>query len=408
MGRLNRRALLTRLQRLGVASRADLAKSLGMSQPTAGKIAEELLELGVFEEVDGMEPGHAPEGHRVKLGRPGRLLRLNRTVPRFVAIQLGAAETCVSALCLGVSFSDHWHYRFKTPNSAELWSQKLQALSTRLPAVDYWGVLVSVPGIVDDLAGRVYFSPNLHWTEKVDLCGLIRKAWPVPVILVQEERALALGHQRVHPELQDFLLVDFGEGVGGALVVGGQLYDNPLPICGELGHVPVLGNVRPCGCGAVGCLETLVSTRGLLQSFATAHGGLAPTWSAMSEKLAIRGIEPWLAATLDATSVVIAGALNVLGVRSVVLTGSLTDLPSAVLDHLATTVRRGSIYARFEQIDIEKASRHRTAGLVAAGIDRLVLPMSVQTPPGHGLPPLSTRTRHTRAARTPVSIGKHL
>ena len=43
MGQLNRRALLRQLQKLGVASRADLAKSLGMSQPTAGKIVDELL-----------------------------------------------------------------------------------------------------------------------------------------------------------------------------------------------------------------------------------------------------------------------------------------------------------------------------------------------------------------------------
>ena len=52
MGRLNRRSLVARLQRLGVASRADLAKSLGMSQPTAGRIADELLEIGVVEEAD--------------------------------------------------------------------------------------------------------------------------------------------------------------------------------------------------------------------------------------------------------------------------------------------------------------------------------------------------------------------
>ena len=52
MGRHNKRAVLDRLLRLGTASRAELAKSLGLSQPTAGKIADELLELGVFEETD--------------------------------------------------------------------------------------------------------------------------------------------------------------------------------------------------------------------------------------------------------------------------------------------------------------------------------------------------------------------
>ena len=52
--------------------------------------------------------------------------------------------------------------------------------------------------------------------------------------------------------------------VGGAIIVDGKPLANPLPISGEIGHTPVLGNARPCGCGAVGCMETLVSLRGLL------------------------------------------------------------------------------------------------------------------------------------------------
>ncbi len=59
------------------------------------------------------------------------------------------------------------------------------------------------------------------------------------------------------PDCEDFLLVDFGEGVGGAIIVEGKPLANPLPISGEIGHTPVPGNRRPCGCGAVGCMETL-------------------------------------------------------------------------------------------------------------------------------------------------------
>ncbi len=52
MGRLNKRALLDRLQIMGTASRATLAKSIGLSQPTAGKIVDQLLEMEVVEEVE--------------------------------------------------------------------------------------------------------------------------------------------------------------------------------------------------------------------------------------------------------------------------------------------------------------------------------------------------------------------
>ncbi len=81
---------------------------------------------------------------------------------------------------------------------------------------------MSTPGIVDEKTGRILFSPNLHWSEGADMPELIRRVWPVPVLLVQEERALALGHHAAAPGHEDFLLVDFGEGVGGAVVVAGR------------------------------------------------------------------------------------------------------------------------------------------------------------------------------------------
>src|SRR4030042_28149 len=97
MGRSNKRALVGRLQRVGQASRADLAKSLGLSQPTAGKISDELLRLGVLEEVDEVAAAALVRSRSVdgrgKVGRPGRILRLHRTQPRFLAIQLGVTDT---------------------------------------------------------------------------------------------------------------------------------------------------------------------------------------------------------------------------------------------------------------------------------------------------------------------------
>ena len=76
MGQLNRRALLRQLQKLGVASRAELAKALGMSQPTAGKIVDELLAVEVLEEIEVAEVNGAETNLR---GRPGRKLQLNHS-----------------------------------------------------------------------------------------------------------------------------------------------------------------------------------------------------------------------------------------------------------------------------------------------------------------------------------------
>ncbi len=377
MGQLNRRALLRQLQKLGVASRAELAKALGMSQPTAGKIVDELLTAGVLEEIEVAETVDKGTGVR---GRPGRQLQLNQSRPRLLAIQLGLQETNVAALALGIPVADQWHFTFEIikneKNPARTWEKSLRAAAQKIGGQNFLGVLLSVPGLVDEPSNRILFSPNIHWTEKADLAKTVRRIWNVPVLLVQEERALALGHHLANPASEDFLLVDFGEGVGGAVIVGGKPLPSPLPISGEIGHTPVLGNRRLCGCGAVGCMETLVSLRGLLESFATATCGKKNSWAQLREHISAHGLEAWLARSLDAAAVAIAGSLNVLGLRRVVITGSLTELPPSVLAHLSAAVQNGSMWAKFGSVECTAAPRRRTAGLIAIGIDRMVVPDS--------------------------------
>ncbi len=84
--------------------------------------------------------------------------------------------------------------------------------------------------------------------------------------------------------------------------------------------------------------------------------------------------QPWLAQALDAAAAAIAGALNVVGLRRVVITGSLTELPPSVMQYLSRAVQNGAMWARFGKVECFSAPRRRTAGLVAVGIDRLVVP----------------------------------
>lgn len=373
--RANERTILGLLLRRESASRADLAKATGMSQPTVGKIINDLLQLGVLRELDDTDADAAPEDE-ARVGRPGRLVCLDAGRPRFLAIQLGVAETSVAALPVSVRSDDSWTHTFPTPGSAAEWVAGLKRAAAGLVGEGLWGTLISVPGIVDEGAGKVQFSPNLHWTERASLPELARQVWPAPALLVQEIRALALGHLAVETGAEDFLLADFGQGVGGAIVERGKLLSSPLPLNGEIGHTPVPGNSRPCGCGAQSCLETLVSRRGLLASFAVSGAPEPHTWAGLKQHVQERGLPDWFKATLDSTAAIIAGALNVLGLRAVMVTGSLTELPETVVARLAQGIQRGALWARFGEIECRAVARRRAAGLVVVGIDRLLAPQS--------------------------------
>jgi len=366
--RTNERTLLGLLMRTQSASRAQLAKAAGISQPTCGKIIEELLELELVREIEG---DGAP---RDRAGRPGRMVCLDTIKPRFLAIQFDVLETNIALVPVGAPAGDQWHLTKPTTDSAQSWVRELKSAANELPCENLWGVLVSVPGIVDESAGRVLFSPNVHWSEKSDLRRLISQVWDAPVLLVQENRAAALGHLYAGSEIQDFLLVDFGYGVGGAIIQGGRLFHSPLPLNSELGHTPIPGNHRQCGCGARGCLETMLSRTGLVHSFVEANRGQREEWSALLAHVQAEGIRPWLAESLDAAASVIAGSLNVLGLRHVVVTGSLTEMPSEVMSYLRSAIQTGAMWGRFGEVMCEGAPHRRIAGLTAAGIDRLLVP----------------------------------
>lgn len=381
--RTNQRTVISLLMRLGSASRADLAKVAGISQPTAGKITSELLELGILQEAGSTADFEEPAKSSPRLGRPGQLLRLDDRRRRFVVVELGVTETRLSVLPVALQLTDEWTWSFPTPKSPEAWLKKLRTFLPEMRGEQLWGVLISVPGIVDETAGRVLFCPNLHWLEKADLAQIVGEACDLPVVLLQEIRALALGHLTAEPRGEDFFLVDFGQGVGGAIVLEGKLYAQPMALSGEFGHSPVPGNSRVCGCGAVGCLETTISEHGLLQNFSERPEGTvngAVSWNDLVQHVKEHGIEPWLGEALGVTGKVIAGALNVLGLHRVMVTGLLTELPGAV-ECLATEIKSGALWGRFGEVSCEAAPRRRAAGLVAAGLDRLVLPATEEKVP---------------------------
>lgn len=341
-----------------------------MSKPTTGKIIEDLIHAGVVEEIDVLDAG------RPSVGRPGKQLRLATDRSRFVLVDLGVEMTRLSGLPPAPPEQEHWDLQFKTPARAEVWHEKLAECAEKLQVRRPWAVLVSTPGVVDERLGRVLLSSNLHWSENADLPEILRQIWSAPVSLVQEVRCLALGELGSHPDGGDFVMIDIADGVGGALMLGGRLYQGELPMSGEIGHIPISGNDRLCGCGGRGCLETLASQRGLIQSLreAMGHSPSDPLTFADVVKAADRELPPWMRTTFDAIATCVSGALNLYGIRRAVIVGRITELPTRATDYLIEAIQRASMWSRFDTVAVTLAPKRISRGLVIAGIHRFVMP----------------------------------
>ncbi|HYQ16383.1 MAG TPA: ROK family transcriptional regulator [Polyangiaceae bacterium] len=367
----NQARLVEHLLRRGIATRAELAKAAGMSQPTAGKIIDELSTAGVVEELSG--ESEVSRG-RPALGRPGKQLRLAQSPARLVICELGVERTRLAAVPAALPDDEHWDVEFRTPNSEAVWRQRLRQHAAGLTIRRPWAVMVSVPGMVDEASGKILLCPNLHWCERADLVAAFNEVFRAPVQLIQENRALALAEVGTRASASDFLLVDFGDGVGGAIVMAQRPYEGSVPATGEIGHTPIGGNQRQCGCGNRGCLETLIAEPWLVRSLAELSGDAQTTFAHVCRAAQAPELPAFLTEALDATASCIASILNVCGLKRVVLSGHVRDLGPRACDYLIAGIRRSAIWSRFDTVEVELVQRRIARGLTIAGIQRVVMP----------------------------------
>ena len=118
--------------------------------------------------------------------------------------------------------------------------------------------------------GTIEFAPNLEWGHDgiVPLAKMFSDKLGIPVALTNDANAAAIGEMTygVARGMKNFIVITLGTGVGSGIVVNGQLVYGCDGFAGELGHVIVKENGRPCGCGRKGCLETYCSATGVARS----------------------------------------------------------------------------------------------------------------------------------------------
>ena len=149
------------------------------------------------------------------------------------------------------------------------------------------GIGIGVPGLLDRAAGKVVTSANLHQIDDFPLVDAVAERLAVPsthVALENDANVAALGEAwagagRSDP---DFLMVTLGTGVGGGVVLGGEVITGTGGLAGEIGHICVEPGGLECGCGRRGCLETLASATAA--SRRAQEAGLSPDLAEVSEQ----------------------------------------------------------------------------------------------------------------------------
>lgn len=385
--RQNLSLVLQALYSRGPMSRADLARTLGLTKVTVSELVSSLLDSG-----HAVEVGRTTEG---RMGKPGILIDVNRSGLQTIGIDLSdhrALHAAVLDLDGTVLARAQRPFLLEehTPGAATTTPAprdgaaalalvlELVAECQAAATAPVLGIGIGTPGIVGR-DGVVHTAPNLGWID-LPLRERVAVASGLPVSVCNDADAAAHAEYSLGDGGDDLILVKIGRGVGCGLIVGGSRVRGAHLAAGEIGHVVVgTDGGTPCRCGKVGCLETWVSAPHLERALASAttarlpgRAGSAGTVDAPGpvDDPGDLGADP-LAAAGERLAIALAPVVAALDLADVVLCGPEHLVVPALVDAVERTLRARMLVRTESELRVRRVAE--PDDIVVRGAAALVL-----------------------------------
>ena len=254
----NRRVIIEAVRLYGELTRAELARLTALTPQTVSNIVAELEQMDLL-------TSHQPRRANGR-GQPAVPVSLNPASAWSIGIHLDH-QTLIVVL---VDLTGEVHFRrlilVQKPQPGATFARLAEVLDEirALPALDWSRVLgmgVVMPGPFG-VEGISSTGPTtLNGWEGVDVAAELGRLSGLPVTLENDATVAAIG-ERFHGvarQLNSFVYLYIGTGLGAGIFTDGHVYTGHAHNAGEVGHIVVAPNGRPCYCGNEGCLERYVS-----------------------------------------------------------------------------------------------------------------------------------------------------
>jgi predicted NBD/HSP70 family sugar kinase len=317
--------LQTVANRADQPSRAAIATLTGLTRATVSALVDDLIAGGLLVELDPPP--------RTGAGRPAAGLALSPDGPAGLGLEINVdyLAACVVDLAGTVR---HRVVRKRDdvggPPLSELGLLAGEAAAEALrDGLTLAGAALAVPGLVTP-EGVVRVAPNLGWQD-VDVPAVLG-AQPelagLPISVDNEANLAALGELRAGEASPTFLYVSGEVGIGAGIVLDGALYRGSRGWSGEIGHLTIYPDGRPCRCGANGCLEQYAG----------------------QDQVAA---DPALAAS--ALGIALSAVVNLLDIGVVVLGGAYAPVFDQLRDGIEVELRRRVLTADLSPVTLRRA-----------------------------------------------------
>ena len=139
-------------------------------------------------------------------------------------------------------------------------------LRANMTADDVVGIGIGVPGMIDSKNGKVVYSNNLEWKDFA-IVDEVRSRIDLPVKIANDANVATLGETKFGcgKGYDTAVMLTLGTGVGGGIVINGELFEGNCSSGAELGHSAIVYGGEQCTCGRKGCLEAYASATALIR-----------------------------------------------------------------------------------------------------------------------------------------------
>jgi glucokinase len=250
--------------------------------------------------------------------------------------------------------------------------RSIESLREKYKQARLAGVGIGVPGFILIEKGVIVGSNNLAFLDDFPLRDDIEKRLETPVILENDANAAALGEKWMGAgkDVNDLVLLTLGTGIGGGIIYKGRVMHGFVGMAGELGHITVVPNGNPCGCGNVGCLEKHASATAIsctAELMKVTHDP-NPTPKQIHD-LALAGdpkAKQIFASMGEALGIGLANLINIFNFPLYLLSGGPLPAWDFFAPSMLAQVENRSFTYRHTKTRIEKAALGSLAGLYGA------------------------------------------
>ena len=357
---VNRRILLSILSDRQPISRAEIAKISGLNKATISTITGELLkESCIIEEGSGRT---TPIG-----GKPPTPLRLNANRFGLFGVDIRADETILALSDFNNRIVARFSYETGSDATAFLnkIGKEIRKLCTKHDSfIEFPGIGVSLPGLVDNQSGKFLLSVVLPWRD-VPVVNLLEKATGLPVIIDNSARCSALAEiwhgKAQYAHVRNLLYVSVSTGLACGVVIDGGLYRGGNNTAGQFGHIPIDVNGPDCRCGQRGCWDLYASDKATLKRYADLRGASGKRVSSMRKLVEL--VEAGDGAATEAVretarylGIGITGLVNGLDPEIVVIGGEITKVWGVIEPIIVEETKRNLLAPRSHSVAIRPSA----------------------------------------------------